>query len=437
MQNFFLPNMMKLPAVQTRTALDREFLTVSTQEGADEYLRQMRNDGKPPFSRDALVTINQRIHNQPEDFIDHKSLMKNDADYARDPNEWWKNSLIGLYHTMGTICAFASKDLLKEAVTEIELRMILNHLVSMVKLSISRGNRGVKITEEMLISTKYFISLAFDLKACDEMIKDFLKSVASTMKRTKVSPPLDSGVGHVLSYYMVECFFHVALQKGNETEGFSFIYESGILEQALRHIHLPWTHGVYDDKEHMVKLRTFLSSLATSTVSLRKIFREGSRCRQVLLDILEGRIRPCQQNEHALELLQTLKKFRDMGSLGTFDANFSDKYDRPGGRCEHCGKMGCDSDRKFLSCGECKGVQCKSAPPVPFTFSFTIMRKTMLISRFFVQTVLENVKRQVGRYTRNGVDYIKTSNSRIYLKLPKTFTVNIKAYLPKESEISA
>ena len=70
-------------------------------------------------------------------------------------------------------------------------------------------------------------------------------------------------------------------------------------------------------------------------------------------------------------------------------------------------------------------------------FSFTIMRKTMLISRFFVQTVLENVKRQVGRYTRNGVDYIQTSNSRIYLKLPKTFTVNIKAYLPKESEISA
>ena len=116
-----------------------------------------------------------------------------------------------------------------------------------------------------------------------------------------------------------------------------------------------------------------------------------------------------------------------MGSLGTFDAKFSDKYDRPGGRCEHCGKMGSDSGRKFLSCGECKGVQCKSALPVPFTFSFTIMRKTMLISRFFVQTVLENVKRQVGRCTRNGVHYIKTSNSRIYLKLPKTFTVNIKA----------
>lgn len=358
MQNFLPPNM-KLPAVKTRTALDREFLNVSTQEGADEFLRQMRNDGKPPFSRDILVTINQRIHNQPEDFIDHKSLMKKYANYVRNPSEWWKNSMIRFYCIMITICSNASKDLLKESMTDIELRIILNHLVSMVKLSISRDNRGVKITEQMLHSSMgLLIPLFFMLDASHDIIRDFLKSLANAVKGAKKKTPLDSGVGYALCHAMVQCFIYFDRHEDyNEIKALGTIEKSNILEQVLRHIHLPWI-DLYGPESKELILR-FFGELGNSPTSLRKIFKEGSSNREVLLDILEGRLQPCRENEFVMDLLLSLKTLCDMSSLDTL------KKEYPNGayvstlksRCSKCEKV--NMEQELLVCSNCKYTACK------------------------------------------------------------------------------
>ena len=99
----------------------------------------------------------------------------------------------------------------------------------------------------------------------------------------------------------------------------------------------------------------FFITVASSTISLGKMFKAGSPTRDALVDILQGRIKPCTENEHMIEVLEALKKFLDMGLTS---GNPDDKYiSRWSFCCAKCKEA--DHSRKLLVCGKCKRSGCE------------------------------------------------------------------------------
>ncbi|GFH53177.1 hypothetical protein CTEN210_09653 [Chaetoceros tenuissimus] len=329
--------------LQLTTVPGRPPVNVATQKGANAYLRQLRKDGQPPFSTTLLVTINQYIH-KPEESIKERWRSKTNRDNIDS------NILYGLYLSMRNICTNASIDLLCEVVTDTELRIIFNHLVSLLKCAISRENKGVIIDEACLNEVMILIfNLIKDQNITDSTIQSYLKSLASVAKEATDVPSHDSGVGYFLCFSMIECFKN---QK-NFDKALMMMHKTGILEQVLRHIHLPWTPIANNNKilaELKNRIRFFFITIASCTISLSSIFKAGSPSRDALVDILEGRIKPCAENEHVIEILEALKKFLDMGLTS---GNPDDKYiSRSSFCCTKCKEV--DHSRKLLFCGNCK-----------------------------------------------------------------------------------
>ena len=335
-------------ALYTRTAPDRDDINVATQEGANAYLRQMQKDGKPPFSSYLLVNINKAIHEPQENAEKHRRLQR----------EVGKSILQCCYMMMRSIFIHASNDLLREVVTDTELRLILNHFVSLMKYAITRKSKGTFIDEESVHEAMLLMSNVLDLNPSHDIIEDFLKSLVGTTKRATTVPSHDSGVGYCLCHAMMECFFHVLIKHGTKTisieRKYIMMHKTGMLEQVLRHIHLPWTQTT--NHEMLGKIRFIFITIASSTFSLSKMFKAGSPSRDALVDILEGRIKPCPENEHIMEILEALKKFIDMGlTSGNPD---SDGY-IPTHHfwCRKCLKR--DLTRKLLVCAKCKESACE------------------------------------------------------------------------------
>jgi len=114
----------------------------------------------------------------------------------------------------------------------------------------------------------------------------------------------------------------------------------------------PWNTTLLGDGQDTFKIitRYFFITLASSSISLGKMFKAGSPSRDALVDVLEGRIKPCPENEHMMEILEALKKFLDMGLTS---GNPDDKYiTMQKIKCAKCGKQ--DPTQKLLVCGNCK-----------------------------------------------------------------------------------
>ncbi|GFH49166.1 hypothetical protein CTEN210_05642 [Chaetoceros tenuissimus] len=329
----------------TRTAPERPPVNVATQKGANAYLRQLRKDGMPPFSSKLMVSINQYIH-KPEESIEERWRSRENTGHS---------TLHGLYNIMRSICENASNDLLREVVTDTELRIISNHFAQMLKYAISRENKGVIIDEpclnEVIGLTTIFIK---GLIISDDAIGNILKSLASAAKQATDEPSQDSGVGYFLCHTMIECFANLIMNKIKSADkAIMMMHKTGMLEQVLRHIHLPWTFVTnnIDIKENVKnRIRFFFITVASSTISLGKMFKAGSPTRDALVDVLQGRIKPCAENEHMMEILEALKKFIDMGLTS---GNSDDQYiSMTSFCCSKCEKV--DYTRKLLVCGKCK-----------------------------------------------------------------------------------
>ena len=329
-----LVGMENFGALYTTTAPDRDDVNVATQEGANAYLRQMQKDGMPPFSSKILVNINQAIHEPQENAEKHRLLQR---DTGKSILQWF-------YRMMRSIFIHASNDLLREVVTDTELRFILNHFVSLMKCAISRKNKGTFIDEASVHEAMLLMSNVLDLNSSYDITEDFLKSLVSTAKRATNVPSQDSGVGYCLCHAMIECFFHGSIKHGTKEttieRKYMMMHKTGMLEQVLRHIHLPWTQTT--NYEMLGKIRFIFITIASSTFSLGKMFKVGSPSRDALVDILEGRIKPCPENEHMMEILEALKKFIDMVLTSW---------------CRKCLKR--DLARKLLVCAKCKESACE------------------------------------------------------------------------------
>ena len=159
----------------------------------------MQKDGKPPFSTTFLVSINQYIHKPEGSIEEHFKLIKI-IEQSKDI-EANKDILHGYYIKMQNICDNASKDLLREVVTDTELRILLNHFVSLLKYAISRENKGIFIDEACIHEAKLLMNkLLVSLNPSHHIIQDFLKSIAGTAKRADDIPSQDSGVGYFLCH---------------------------------------------------------------------------------------------------------------------------------------------------------------------------------------------------------------------------------------------
>lgn len=321
----------------TRTAPDRGLVNVATQKGANAYLRQMQKDGQPPFSSKLLVSINQYIH-EPEETIEDRVQMIKTADQTKD-SKAGKSILCGLYTTIKTICDNASKNLLREVVTDTELRILFNQFVSLFKHAISRENKGVLIDEACLHDAMLLMSRVFEsLNPSQDIIQDYLKSISSATKQAAMVPSQDSGVGYFLCQTMIQCFTVFFLIKKKDDKALMMMHKTGMLEQVLRHIHLPWTTNLLGDLQDGCTniTRFFFLTVASSSASLCSMFKAGSPSRDALVDVLEGRIKPCAENEHMIEVLEALKKFLDMGLTS---GNPDEKYlSMQNYKCKTCKK---------------------------------------------------------------------------------------------------
>ena len=342
--------------IYTRTAPDRELVNVATQEGANAYLRQLRNDGMPPFSSKLLVSINQYIH-KPEESIDDCFKLMKITEQSRDVDAS-KGILHGSYVTMKSIFTNASKNLLQEVVTDTELRIIFNHFVQMLKYAISRENEGVIIDETCLHEAMLLVSKVFEsLNPSHDIVQEYLTSLASAAKQATPVPPQDSGVGYFLCHSLIQCFTFFFTIKKKDDKALMMMHKTGMLEQVLRHIYLPWTTSLLGDLQDGFKkiTRFFFITVASSSATLCSMFKAGSPSRDALVDVLQGRIKPCPQNEHVMEILEALKKFIDMGLIS---GNPDEKFIPPQRyTCEKWMKQ--DFTKKLLVCGNCKHVGCK------------------------------------------------------------------------------
>lgn len=338
------------PVIYTRTAPDRGLVNVATQKGANAYLRQLRNDRKPPFSSNLLVSINQYIH-KPEESIEER---------WRSHKNTGKSFLRGLYTVMRNICDNASKDLLREVVTNTELLILFNHFVQMLKYAISQENKGAIVDEaclhEVIVLPKVFIE---GLITSDDIIEDYLKSLASVAKRATNPLTHNSGVGHFLCHTMTECYGRLISNRITSVDkAIMMTHKTGMLEQVLRHIHLPWTPltNNNDNLDFCINsMRLYFITVASSTIGLGKMFKAGSHSRDALVDILQGRIKSCPENEHMMEILEALKKFIDMGLTS---GNPDEKYiSMSSFCCSKCEKV--DDTQKLLVCAKCKRSGCE------------------------------------------------------------------------------
>ncbi|GFH53172.1 hypothetical protein CTEN210_09648 [Chaetoceros tenuissimus] len=344
--------------LDTKPAPERG-LSMNTEEGANEFLRQMKHIRKLPFSSTFLISINQYIH-KPGGTIEERFKFIEITEHAKDIEAGARDriTLHGYYTKMRNIFTNASKDLLQEVVTDTELRVIFNHFASLLKYAISRENKGVIIDEACLHEAILVLIKVFEsLNPSQDIIQDYLKSLASAAKRSTDALPHDSGIGYFLCHTMTECFVTLIFMKKKDLsmknkmkvvdKAIMMMHKTGILEQVLRHIHLPWTLPT-NNREELVRM--FFITLASSSVSLGKIFKAGSPTRDALVDVLEGRIKPCPENEHMMEILEALKKFLDMGLTS---GNPDEKYlPRQRIECAMCKEV--DQTRNLLVCGNCK-----------------------------------------------------------------------------------
>ena len=155
--------------------------------------------------------------------------------------------------------------------------------------------------------------------------------------------------------YLIYIYIYQGAGRILISDALSIIEKSNILEQVLRHIHLPWV--IYNDHSHKdiqnEQILIFFGQLGTRTISSRKVFKEGSSNREALLDILEGRLQPCKENEFVMEHLVSLKKFCDMSSLDSIYTIVS----KVKTFCKKCGKG--NIKKELLVCSNCKFAACK------------------------------------------------------------------------------
>ena len=69
------------------------------------------------------------------------------------------------------------------------------------------------------------------------------------------------------------------------------MFQSGILEQVLRNINIPWLpcdeEKSWDEEEGIIR-------------NMHKTFKRGLPFHNAFLDILQGRIRPCKENKFVM-----------------------------------------------------------------------------------------------------------------------------------------
>ena len=101
------------------------------------------------------------------------------------------------------------------------------------------------------------------------------------------------------------------------------MFRSGILEQVLRNINIPWLpcdeEKSWDEEEGII--RNLFEDLCCPTVCMHKTFKRGLPFQNSLLDILQGRIRPCKENEFVMVYIYTLGRFIDLMSFKPIDAH--------------------------------------------------------------------------------------------------------------------
>jgi hypothetical protein len=163
-----------------------------------------------------------------------------------------------------------------------------------------------------------------------------------------------SGVtGNILHQLLVLSFFHL-YDKMSPEVAFETLFRSEILEQVLRNITLPW---ISNDEEEILIL-TFFKRLCCPNASLHKMFKRGSPCHNALLDILEGRVHPCEENKFVMAELYSLKRFLDLRSFKPIDAHIPNPaIDKFRHTCTKCKKV--DYSKQMLVCSKCKFVSCE------------------------------------------------------------------------------
>ncbi|GFH55150.1 hypothetical protein CTEN210_11626 [Chaetoceros tenuissimus] len=315
--------------------------------------RPFQNDGRLPLSsQTAAQNANHHIQNQSLGSKEQERLLKKmDAIYNKDLRKWVETLLTmlgtGEFYSLGP-CMSA----------------VFDKLVFLVKNAISATKKKDVLLDGLHLHTvvNVMVPLMHVMDTDEDAVLDLLKSFTNTAKTVSGTHYSSSGAAYVMCHSMILSYFHIREKKRDDAKPLIMIAKSGMLEQVLLHIHLSWSPPVdaptlldgYNG--HLYKFFGYLNSY---TAELHKIFKEGTGCHNALDAIVHGRIHPCKDNEHMMEILHSLKKISDLSNCSK---NISDKeldkdetvIDIARHSCAKCNTI--DLERPLLVCAKCKGV---------------------------------------------------------------------------------
>ncbi|GFH55173.1 hypothetical protein CTEN210_11649 [Chaetoceros tenuissimus] len=312
-------------------------------KSADFHQFQM-HESLPLLCQKALQNAkNQSLGSKEQERL----LKKMDAIYNKDVGEW----VLTLYTMKGTgeLSSLGSS-----------LSIIFDKLVFLVKNAISATKeKDVLIDGLNLYMVVYLMCSLMKIMNTDEVeVLNLLKFLTNTMKAVSGTHYSSSGAAYVLCDFMMYCLLIVNDKKGDEAKSLLMIARTGILEQVLLHIHLSWSPSV--EGQALVNqslLQKFFGLLNSYSSVVHKIFKEGTACHNALDAIVHGRIHPCKENEHLMELLRSLKKISDLSTCKPFEKeSCRDKtvIDMASQTCAKCNIV--DLERPLLVCAKCKSV---------------------------------------------------------------------------------
>ena len=313
------------------------------------------DESLPVSSQTVIENANRHIQNQSLGSKEQERLLKKmDAIYNKDLRKW----VTTLYTMMCTGELYSLGPCLSA---------VFDKLVFLMKNVISATKKKDVLVYgmDLHMTVNLMCMLTHVMNTDEEEILDLLKSLTNTAKAVSDTHYSSSGAGYVLCHSMTHCYFHIRETKRDSANPLLTIARSGILEQVLLHIHLPWSPLIDEPtllEEYKGPLYQFFGYLNSYTTELHKIFKEGTACHNALDAIVQERIRPCKENEHMMEILQSLKKISDFSN---YRKEISDKeldmdetvIDMARHSCAKCNTV--DLEQPLLVCAKCKGVGCK------------------------------------------------------------------------------
>ena len=312
-------------------------LDVTTQQGADDFLRAPEFDGG--FIQAYMESIEQT----------HQVLGHGNLDHAgrREMSE----TLSGVYTMFAAIAHSASKVVFDQRVHASELKCFLKHAMNVLTpiadteawaltgILSNKYDYGILEAISFLCLHEKFVKVHIEMKWMK-----FLADICAKCQHPR-------HVGPQFARYLLRIAHHTNLTQEQSMEvttevSYRAIEKSGLLLQLLRVVTLK------QDNNNVHRM--VLDQLQNCPKLLRKSFKEGKPCYQVLQDLLHGR------NGYPSTFPESIRTrlaavFR-LSSMASTSANIQNDKNMENRLCRKCGNSNAFDNVKLLACSRCKSA---------------------------------------------------------------------------------